>query len=109
MADSNKKNSKVEVKLFDTLEEAKASRPAGKDKWHVFKVTRPGSSPVYLWADGPGGALIRIARQVGFAVSRSDKQVSKEAVAGYLAGLTDEDRSILIAQYLPASTGKGKK
>jgi hypothetical protein len=105
-----------------TEAEARAAGPReGCKDWKLWCVTGPrGGKPVYLWASWHGMATIRGAGLDGYSVVNLDAPApgAAEVEAG-LARMTDEDRAILLAKYMPAPAapapapagkgGKGKK
>jgi hypothetical protein len=97
----------AEARIFATLEEAKVGKPAEKPNWKLFAVTDPAGKVAYAWSGSPDTAMVRVARSVGWKVSRADG-ANKEKVADLLAKLSPEDRAALISQYSPAPTATEK-
>jgi hypothetical protein len=98
-------------KVYKTEDEAKAVKPPS-DKFRIFKVTKgEGDSKEtvgYTWASNVEGAIVIAARAAGYSAAVSDPKaagpLTKEKVSGFLAAMSDEDRAILIRQYVPASS-----
>jgi hypothetical protein len=102
-------NEAAEAKVYATLDEAKAAKPADKPKWHLFAVTDPAGKTSYCWSGSADTVLARVVREAGWQVHRANG-ASKEKAAEMLARLSPEDRAALIAQYAPAEAPKhGKK
>lgn len=101
-----------EKAIFSDLETAKASRPAGRDKWGLFEV-RKGDKVCWTYADGKIGALVRICQKDGYTVTEHGKAVQPEKVAALLNALTPSQREALFAEYHAANgtapTSKPKK
>jgi hypothetical protein len=97
----------AETRIFATLEEAKAGKPADKPNWKLFVVTDPAGKVAYAWSGSPDTAMVRVARSTGWKVSRADG-ANKEKVAGLLTKLSPEDRAALISQYAPAPAATEK-
>ena len=125
-ATTESKKTKAKAKsrqVHATLAEAKANVPADKSaKERVIEVLKDGKSVGFVWAGNAGKGLLAVARRDGYTAKIAEPKgagpLTKEKVAGALAAMTDEDRAILIAQYVPApapvdvpapSKGRGKK
>jgi hypothetical protein len=94
-------------KVFATVAEAKAGRPADATaRIKVFAV-KDGDGKVvgYTNADTHNIALAAYARAQGFRASLAETEARPEKVASLLDGLSDEDR----AEILKAYTKSGKK
>jgi hypothetical protein len=106
-----------ERKVYATREDAEKEKPAKAGKHaKVYTVTKGGTVVGYIWANGYAECGTWAARKEGYTFSASGKAkapVTKDAVASFLAGMSDEDRAALIAQYVPAPApapvGRGKK
>jgi hypothetical protein len=92
---------------FKTAEEARAAgKAAGCSKdWSVWTVARPGLEPVSMWASGKNQALARAAEAAGYVATKADKPVDRDQLAAGLAALSPEERSALLAAYIPAAGG----
>lgn len=95
--------------VYATLDECKAHKPEGMDKWRICKVTSPDGSTRYTWALDQIGALIRIAKLDGYMATDAAKVPSQANVAAMLAQLPAEERAALVSQYAAAAGGSGKK
>jgi hypothetical protein len=103
----------MDDRLFATAAEAReAGRLEGCEKWKLYTVRGDGGRTWAMWSNGAGNALARAAAAAGFVATRADEPVSKDQLAAGLAALSDEERAVLIAQYVPAAKpakpGKGK-
>jgi hypothetical protein len=103
-------------KLYATKDEAEAAKPADAPKsLKPFEVTKGGAAVGWVLARGYDHGLATVARIDGYAVStgKAAAPVTKDAVAGFLASMSDDERAALIAQYVPvpapAPAGRGKK
>ena len=108
--------------VFPTLAEAKANQPAGKSaKERVIEVLKDGKSVGFVWAGNAGKGLLAVARRDGYTAKIAEPKgagpLTKEKIGSALSAMTDEDRAILIAQYVPIpapapvdspAPGKGK-
>jgi hypothetical protein len=97
-------------RTFDGAETARTAGPAGPTQ-RLFQVgTGPGGAHIFVWTRHPAQAYIVAAQSRGWQTAPVDKVPNKEALAAGLAALSDEDRAILIARYMPApAAGKSKK
>ena len=106
-------NEATVTKLYATRTECEANKPADAPKsLKVFAVSKSGAAVGFMWGRGYADTLADIARRDGYTVSLGNsKPVTKEAVAGALAAMTDADRAELLKAYLPAPapTGRGRK
>lgn len=102
-------------KLYATRADAEADKPAKATKHSkVYEVAKGGAVQGFIWANGYADCGQWAARREGYAFSTGKtKEVTKDEVANFLAGMSDADRAILIAQYVPAPTpapaAKGRK
>jgi hypothetical protein len=88
------------AKTFPTAEAAKAAKPAA-GKARLYRVTAPdGTVCCFTWAYGRWSAVGNAALAAGYKATTLDKAPTKDSVAAGLAGLSPEDRAVLIAQYL---------
>ena len=103
------KTSKVKARqVYPTLDAAKANKPADATaKERVIEVVTGGVSH-FVWAGNAGKGLLAVARRDGYtakiAEPKSQGPLTKEKLGAALAAMTDEDRAILIRQYVPAPT-----
>jgi hypothetical protein len=94
---------RTDKRTFPSEADARAagSQPGCDSKWKVWSVSGPGGTPVYLWASNFSMAMVRGGQHLGVTAVCVDKPaVSRDAVAAGLAAMSDEDRAVLIAQYL---------
>jgi hypothetical protein len=93
------------TKPVDTLEQAQANDPRAKG-YHLFTVTHQSSGKKsFVWARDHGGALIYMARHVGFTAAAHGKAPTPEKVGQLFAALSPEERAALLQQYLPGKKG----
>lgn len=125
MADSTQANGVVvaqgtasdeaEVKLYTTRGEAEVALKAMTDapkSMRPFEVLKGGASRGWVLARGYDHAMACCAKLEGYTVSTGAKVAAptKESVAGFLAGMPDDERAKFLAQYLPAPAApKGRK
>jgi len=102
-----KTKKKVTRSPFGSVEQANAGKPSNKYA-RLFRVAAPDGSVSFVWAGGTNEAVGVAAKAANWSAAQVGKDVSKEKVGNLLAQLSQEDRAILIAQYVPATTGKKK-
>jgi hypothetical protein len=90
-----------------SFEEAQQHKPEG-DKVKLWRVADPLGKVVWVWHIHSNSAITVAAKAAGWKSSSAGKPVSKEKVSDLLGQLSPEDRAILIAQFVPA-TSEGKK
>ena len=123
----SKKTKAKSRQVHATLAEAKANQPADKSaKERVIEVLKDGKSVGFVWAGNAGKGLLSVARRDGYTAKIAEPKgvgpLTKEKIGSALSAMTDEDRAILIAQYVPIPApapvdspapgkgrGKGKK
>ncbi len=90
--------------LYTTRAEAEANKPADAPKsLRVYEVRKKALVAGYIWARGYDPGLAALARMDGYSLSTSSSApITRETVANALANMTDEDRAILIRQFVPA-------
>jgi hypothetical protein len=101
----NENNGKAKVRqVYPTLEAAKST--PGTEKERVVEVLKDGATVGFVWAGNPGKGLLAVVRQNGWSAKLAEPKgngpLTKERLAGALKAMSDEDRAILIAQFVPA-------
>jgi hypothetical protein len=90
-------------KIRATAEEARAAgRPADFPRWRLIEVLKDGKPVGYTWVPHPDHGIIRAAKRDGYVAAELGKGASKEKAGAILAALCPEDRTAVLAQYLPA-------
>jgi hypothetical protein len=89
---------KVDRRTFATEAEARQAGPVGKNQ-RLFRVNTP--EPVYCWAGWVPHAFHTVALARGWT-GGAVKAEDRDKAAALLARLSDEDRALLIMQYVPA-------
>lgn len=111
--EAKEKRVPVEIKFYDSLDEAKANRPAGADAknkngeyvWKVFKVTRPNDgADVFLWSVGSHAALHNVAREDGYTVGSGEGRGPRQSSGVPFAALAALDDSVLASLGLEPAT-----
>jgi hypothetical protein len=96
---------------FASLEIAQQVTPPS-EKFRVFVVSDPAGKEVWTWAHNVEMALVNAARVDGYTVRVAEPKaggpLTKERIGDALERMSDEDRAVLIAKYLPRGKG-GKK
>lgn len=97
--------------VYTSLDDARASKPTEGSyaKWTLYRVTDPQGEVYYTWNFGREAALLNVVRQAGWTVADEGKAPTKEKVGDLLKQLSDEDRAVLIAQFVPTSPKRGRK
>jgi hypothetical protein len=123
MSDSNtaatggkgKGGKKAKVReVYATLDEAKAAKPE-REKDRPIEVLHNGKTVGFVLASNANKGLLAVCRRDGYSAKIAEPKaggpMTKERLADGLAKLSDEDRAVLIAQYVPAPGKKaaGKK
>ena len=96
-----RKKVKINGGPFATQQEAEAKKPA-EGKVALFKVTDPTGNACWVWSNNHGSAVTVAAKAAGWKVASAGKPVDKVKVGEMLAGLSEDDRKALLAQYQPA-------
>ncbi len=108
--DTVERNGTAGATFFPSADEARsAGKPEKHPKWKLWQVTDPKGGVRFLWADGLGHALRLISQADGYSALSLDRKPANPAlVAGMLAALSPDDRTALLAQYLPSGKKAGK-
>jgi hypothetical protein len=107
------KNHKADRRVFASEEEARKAGPVLATQ-KLFAMQAEGTT-VYCWGRGAWQAYMSVAESRGWKVTRTDKPVSRDALAAGLAALSPEERAALLAQFAPTpapsktTTKKGGK
>jgi hypothetical protein len=75
-----------------------------RGKMRLFRVSDPDGKQWFTWSDGAWNAVVSMARSLGFSATAADaRPLDKGRLTAALAALSDEDRALLIQQFVPAS------
>jgi hypothetical protein len=91
----------AEKKVYTSVAEAQASKPANRNGWKCFQITAASGGMCWVWAPTPETALLwlLVGAEKRYAVLDVARIPTKTSVAGALAALSAEDREALIKEY----------
>jgi YD repeat-containing protein len=97
-----------DYRLYDTLEDAQAHRPEGKENWACWQVTDPNGRRRFTWAPYGERVAWNVLEADRWSILDTANAPTKVEVEAMLAALSPADRAALLAQYVPAGKGKNK-
>lgn len=104
LTEAQKTAQKTALQVFDSREAALAIREQiAPLNLKLMSITSPEGKVSWTYSGIQDTALLRCAKAAGWKASAEGKAPTRDRVGAMLAQLSDEDRSILIAAYVPAS------
>lgn len=90
----SKKNGKAVVVYASAQDARKAGRPAGHDKWRLWRVIDPKGKETWLYAYTAGLAAFAMMRKQGWRIRSAD--VSTARIESALASMSEAERKALL-------------
>jgi hypothetical protein len=91
---SRKGVTEADRKVYDNLEEARASRPAGKEAWSLFVVSGLQGGPRYIWDSNYSSALWNASTEA--EVTIVDDLPTVDDAKDLVSKLTQSERDALL-------------